>query len=300
MEETEMIRDEDYYDSNIYEIISKKYEKMQKEIYSLRDIALITKRKKKKKRKNNSEPVKRGRKKKDVETKIEPIHSKFCFDNLLRKIKVMYHCFVINFINDFIKNLYGIQRFRIRKISGKITQNVTKTHNSNISSAPLKDFLSNQISKKYKIENEDKNKKNIEKLYNMRKEAKNILDISYINFYRNFFLSNNRNYLEKTFGIGPKTYTLADQMRHLRKKESEIYCKEFEMTARQKFLLFLGVEDNYINFNDINNKNIFKCINSDIEIEIKNECPSVETTAEKSPTNSKKAHPVFSIIKNNE
>ena len=29
--------------SNIYEIISKKYEKMQKEIYSLRDIALIPK-----------------------------------------------------------------------------------------------------------------------------------------------------------------------------------------------------------------------------------------------------------------
>ena len=30
MEETEMIRDEDYYDSNIYEIISKKYEKCKK------------------------------------------------------------------------------------------------------------------------------------------------------------------------------------------------------------------------------------------------------------------------------
>ena len=70
MEETEMIRDEDYYDSNIYEIISKKYEKMQKEIYSLRDIALIQKGKYLKKRKNNSEPVKRGRKKKMLKQKL--------------------------------------------------------------------------------------------------------------------------------------------------------------------------------------------------------------------------------------
>ena len=209
----------------------------------------------------------------------------------------MYHCFIVNFINDYIKLLYGIQRFRIRKVCGKITQNVTKHHNFSISKKPLKDFLSNQISKKYKIENEDKNKKNIEKFYIMKKEAQNILDMSYIYFYKHFFLCDNRNYLEKNYGICNKTYTLSDQMKILRKKETDIYCKEFELTARQKFLLFLGVDDNYFNINNIHNKNnIFKCTNGDILIEIKNDSP-YEDTEEKSPRKEKKILPFFSVIK---
>ena len=289
--------EENYYVSKIYDQIDKELEKMQKGLYTLKDIALVPKGKYLKKKKNILEPAKKGRKKKDIETKIEPIHSKFCFDNLLRKIKVMYHCFIINFINDYIKLLYGIQRFRIRKVCGKITQNVTKQHNFLISTKPLKDFLSNQISKKYKIENEDKNKKNIEKFYNMKTEAKTILDMSYINFYKNFFLCDNIKYLEKNYGICNKTYTLSDQMKILRKKESDIYCREFELTARQKFLLFLGVNDNYFNINNIYNKNnIFKCTNGDIFIEIKND-PLSEDTLEKSPKKEKKIFPFFSVIK---
>ena len=305
MEEKKLINDEiyfkdeeNYYVSKIYNQINLELEKIQKELYILKDFALVPKGKYLKKKKNILIPAKKGRKKKENETKIEPIHSKFCFDNLLRKIKVMYHCFIINFINDYIKLLYGIQRFRIRKICGKITQNVTKQHNFSISIKPLKDFLSNQISKKYKIENGDKNKKNIEKFYNMKKEAKKILNMSYVYFYKHFFLCDDRNYLEKNYGICNKTYTLSDQMTILRKKESDIYCKEFELTARQKFLLFLGVDDNYFNINNMHNRNnIFKCTNGDIFIEIKNECPS-EDTEEKSPKKENKKFPFFSIIKN--
>ena len=304
MEENKLINDENYfkdeenyYVSKIYDQINIELEEMQKGLFTLKDIALVPKGKYLKKKKNSLVPAKKGRKKKDFETKIEPIHSKFCFDNLLRKIKVMYHCFIINFINDYIKLLYGIQRFRIRKVCGKITQNVTKHHNFSISKKPLKDFLSNQISKKYKIENEDKNKKNIEKFYIMKKEAQNILDMSYIYFYKHFFLCDNRNYLEKNYGICNKTYTLSDQMKILRKKETDIYCKEFELTARQKFLLFLGVDDNYFNINNIHNKNnIFKCTNGDILIEIKNDSP-YEDTEEKSPRKEKKILPFFSVIK---
>ena len=304
MEENKLINDENYfkdeenyYVSKIYDQINIELEEMQKGLFTLKDIALVPKGKYLKKKKNSLVPAKKGRKKKDFETKIEPIHSKFCFDNLLRKIKVMYHCFIVNFINDYIKLLYGIQRFRIRKVCGKITQNVTKHHNFSISKKPLKDFLSNQISKKYKIENEDKNKKNIEKFYIMKKEAQNILDMSYIYFYKHFFLCDDRNYLEKNYGICNKTYTLSDQMKILRKKETDIYCKEFELTARQKFLLFLGVDDNYFNINNIHNKNnIFKCTNGDILIEIKNDSP-YEDTEEKSPRKEKKILPFFSVIK---
>ena len=166
MEENKLINDENYfkdeenyYVSKIYDQINIELEEMQKGLFTLKDIALVPKGKYLKKKKNSLVPAKKGRKKKDFETKIEPIHSKFCFDNLLRKIKVMYHCFIVNFINDYIKLLYGIQRFRIRKVCGKITQNVTKHHNFSISKKPLKDFFQIKLVKNIKLRMKIKIKK---------------------------------------------------------------------------------------------------------------------------------------------
>ena len=44
----------------------------------------------------------------NIEVKIEVILSKFCFDNLFRKIKVIYHCFIIIDISYiyFYKNFF--------------------------------------------------------------------------------------------------------------------------------------------------------------------------------------------------
>ena len=57
-------------------------------------------------------------------------------------------------------------------------------------------------------------------------------------------------------------------MKILRKKESDIYCREFELTARQKFLLFLGVDDNYFNINNIHNKKRFLNVLMVIELKM--------------------------------
>lgn len=264
MGESIIFQDEECKSVNmIYKYLNNEYEKIQNQLYLLKELVLIPKRKYLKRKNYDLKPAKRGRKKKNSEIEINPVHSKFCYDNLLRKVKVMYHGFIVNFINDYIKKLFGIQKLRIRKILGKITQNISKQYNFEISKKSIKDFLSNQISKKYKRKN-DMNKKNIEKLYFIKKEVRECLDISYLSFYKKYFLCDNRNSLEICYGISSKTLTLNDQLKVLSKKESKNYCKEFEIAAKNKFLLFLDLEEDNINKN---NNNIF--INEK-EIEIQN------------------------------
>ena len=109
------------------------------------------------------------------------------FDNILRKIKVMYHNFIIKFANNYIKFLYdGFQRYRLRKISGKINQKKKKKYNVSLSNITLKEFLSNKISPKYK-QDKDKNKKMVEKLCSLKMQMKELLDLSYISFYKRIF-----------------------------------------------------------------------------------------------------------------
>ena len=166
------------------------------------------------------------------------------FDNILRKIKVMYHNFIIKFVNDYIKFLYdGFQRFRLRKISGKITQNVTKKHNKFLSNISLKEFLSNKISSKYK-QDKDKNKKIVAKLYYLKSQIKELFDMTYINFYKNIFLCNNRIYLEEHFGLNENTLTFRDNLENMKETEDEKYIKEVEIIGEKKFIEFINVNNN--------------------------------------------------------
>ena len=163
---------------------------------------------KKRKNKNNKVRInskKCGRKKSVNSIILNKIHSKESYDNIFRKIKVLYHNFIINFLNDFIKKLYsGFQRYLLRKFSGKITQNVTKEYNKKLCKTTLREFLKSEISEKYKYEY-NKNKKYIDKLYSYRSELSDILNLSYIDFYKNFFLSINRKKFEEKYGISEKT-----------------------------------------------------------------------------------------------
>jgi hypothetical protein len=191
-------------------------------------------------------------KKTEQKNKIISIHSKMSFDNILKKIKVMYHNFIIKFANNYIKFLYdGFQRYRLRKISGKITQNVTKKYNVSLSNITLKEFLSNKISPKYK-QDKDKNKKIVEKLCSLKSEIKELFEMPYIIFYQKIFLCTNRTFLENKYGISKRTLTFDDNLQILNQTETVTYYKEVEKIGKKKFLEFLGYN-----------------INSKIEIELK-------------------------------
>ena len=210
---------------------------------------------KKRKNKNNKVRInskKCGRKKSVNSIILNKIHSKESYDNIFRKIKVLYHNFIINFLNDFIKKLYsGFQRYLLRKFSGKITQNVTKEYNKKLCNTTLREFLKSEISEKYKYEY-NKNKKYIDKLYSYRSELSDILNLTYIEFYMNFFLSNDRKKFEEKFGISEKTKFFYECLDLLKNKEiykdDKLYIAKLEDAGRDKFIEFMYQNNNnYIN-----------------------------------------------------
>ena len=239
---------ENYLQLKINLFLIQSYNLLQNKLISIKkDIINNTRLTKIKKKFNQKTLVsyKRGKVQKyNYKNKIVPIHTKMSFDNVLRKIKVMYHNFIIKFVNDYIKFLYdGFQRFRLRKIAGKITQNVTKKHNKFLSNISLKEFLSNKISSKYK-QDKDKNKKIVAKLYYLKSQIKELFDMTYINFYKNIFLCSNRIYLEEHFGLNENTLTFRDNLENMKETEDEKYIKEVEIIGEKKFIEFINVNNN--------------------------------------------------------
>ena len=261
MEEFSLFNQEEILKSKINYVLIQSYNMIQEQLNSLKNELMNSQPKplKKDKRKKKYNSYKRGRiKKTNQKNKIITIHSKMSFDNILRKIKVMYHNFIIKFVNDYIKFIYdGFQRFRLRKISGKITQNVTKKHNKILSNVSLKEFLSNKISSKYK-QDKDKNKKIVNKLCILKTQIKELFEMSYINFYKKIFLCSNRNYLEEKYGISENTLTFKDNLELMSENENINYIKEVEKIGKKKFIEFVGFE---------NNKNIY--FGKSIESELK-------------------------------
>jgi len=253
---------ENYLQLKINLFLIQSYNLLQNKLISIKkDIINNTRLTKIKKKFNQKTLVsyKRGKVQKyNYKNKIVPIHTKMSFDNVLRKIKVMYHNFIIKFVNDYIKFIYdGFQRFRLRKISGKITQNVTKKHNKILSNVSLKEFLSNKISSKYK-QDKDKNKKIVGKLCILKTQIKELFEMSYINFYKKIFLCSNRNYLEEKYGLSENTLTFKDNLELMSENENINYIKEVEKIGKKKFIEFVGFE---------NNKNIY--FGKSIESELK-------------------------------
>ena len=250
---------ENYYKSKINYVLLQRYNQIQEQLNILKNFISENEIKKTTFNKTRKFPnTRRGRFKKYQKKKKIQIHSKMSFDNILRKIKVMYHGFIIKFVNDYIKFLYdGFQRFRLRKISGEITQNVTKKHNKILSEEPLKEFLSNKISSKYK-QDKDKNKKIVGKLCILKTQIKELFEMSYINFYKKIFLCSNRNYLEEKYGLSENTLTFKDNLELMSENENINYIKEVEKIGKKKFIEFVGFE---------NNKNIY--FGKSIESELK-------------------------------
>ena len=200
--------------------------------------------------------VHKGRRKKEDYSYKNPKHSRKSFDNLLRKIKVLYHNFIIGFLNNYILKIFGTQKLIFRKFSGKVTKNISKNYNKKLAKITLKNFIENtEISNKYN-HNKDKNKKNCEKLFSSNENFRKILNFSYLNFYKKFFLCKNKEFLIKKFGLNEnKTKNLFIFI----EKQNEIYNKNeeekkylnlLESSATNKFIQFIKDE------NEENNENL--------------------------------------------
>lgn len=140
---------------------------------------------------------KRGRKnKKSNENNIlAVIHDKFSNDNLKRKIKTHYHLFIIAFLNKISKHILG-QTIKFGKISSYITQNITVEYNRRLLDTKIKDIVTS-ISDKY--HDKDRNKIIVDLILNKSNKDSEIikfLNISYKDFFLNYYLKSTKKIFE--------------------------------------------------------------------------------------------------------
>ena len=139
--------------------------------------------------------LKRGRKNKDVHTNAN--HNKYSSDNIIKAIRAKLNGCLINFINKIINYVYSNNKEKLIKIIGGFNNNqknkakskyievikkldyktfvnkTNKKYNLELLNQTIKEYLSKNISKKYKNFNQEYNKIIIERL--LQDEENNLI-----------------------------------------------------------------------------------------------------------------------------
>jgi len=120
------------------------------------------------------------------------IHNKYCNDNVRRKIKTLYHKYIIQLLNDLIKKKYKNIRMKFVKMDIRITKDVGIEYNRYLLEKKIKDIIIN-VSKKY--QNKDNNIKCIRLIESKKdnEEILNILNMTYKDLYINYYLKSTKN-----------------------------------------------------------------------------------------------------------
>ena len=132
------------------------------------------------------------------------LHTKDNDDNIKRKVKTHFHNFIVAFLNMLIKNTLKTKRlYRFRKMSSKITQDITISYNKKLMDTSIKDILV-QVSHKFK--NKDINLYYIEKIAQIKsgnsinnaniQTLNDILNIPYKDMMNNFYLKSTKKLFE--------------------------------------------------------------------------------------------------------
>ncbi len=127
------------------------------------------------------------KRKRDSENKAKKPHTKYTYDNLKRKCKHLVIENVKEFINKKIKEEYdgnigeGILKKELVKLNQSQKKNSDAEFNKSFIYKPLKEILSQKITKKIKFLDEDHNKKVIEKIIEEKKDKfEKLFNISFI------------------------------------------------------------------------------------------------------------------------
>lgn len=126
------------------------------------------------------------------------VHSNRDFDNILRKIKVQFHKFILGFVKLLLRKEFPSEykNLNIKKIHAKVTQNVTIEFNKKQLNSTLYEFLTQEISPKYKQSGQNSNALNLQYAMARNRKLFKLLKMTYKDFYVQFFLETNSNFLE--------------------------------------------------------------------------------------------------------
>ena len=178
--------------------------------------------------------------------KVKIKHSKFSYDNMFQKIKVIYHKFIVSLSNDIYNNCESssLNNIFIRRISGDITTNCNKGFNKSLGELTLKEFLSKSISSKYSNTSENVNRENIEIIYKMEDKYKPVIKLlayTYKDFFQYFYIKDNCiELIENNFNIKKRSYIcFKESVKKLSEYHSIEYINKFVEVANDKFIRFL-------------------------------------------------------------
>ena len=146
--------------------------------------------------KENMNGKKRGREKKNSLKK--KIHNKFSPDNVLRKIQVHYLTFITSFLNTILKHLNYKQKFL--KLDYDFKKNVNNKFVESLKTKSIGEIVCNKVSTKYRIQNENTNKKICEILE--KDEVLNkILSENYLALFQKVYYKSNTIINLKEYGL---------------------------------------------------------------------------------------------------
>jgi len=125
-------------------------------------------------------------------------HNRADFDNLQTKIQV--HCinFLINFVNDIVHTVFNSNENSFKNINYgnyKAKKRINHSYIINLFQNPIKNIITEEITKKYKTlkkEKLDYNKNLYENLIEKSKWFKDFLEMKYINFFHNYYYYNKK------------------------------------------------------------------------------------------------------------
>ena len=167
-------------------------------------------------------------------------HDKFCYDNIVRKVKTKLFEIILFFINLSIipiekenqkKNSKKKEFYKplLVKIDQEIIKTINVEDNLELLESKLKDIFSNKTSKKYKHLGLDRNKKIIDEIYE-QKIQKNTISILNKTFDQCLDHINGINYDEELAGLELRYLNIFKDLRS--RGNSEDYISKFKYMVK--------------------------------------------------------------------
>ena len=159
------------------------------------------------------------------------VHNRFSNDNVKRKLKALFHKYIINLLNYLIQKRFKNNKMKFVYLNSKITKDIGIEFNRSLLNQKIKDIIVN-VSKKYN--DKEHNKKCIKYIesQNDNEEIIKILNMTYKDLYEQYYLnSKENNSLNNSFNEHKK------KLMNLYGKE---YLKIFNENAENMIEFFLN------------------------------------------------------------
>lgn len=213
-------------------------------ILRINKIFEITKQEKNRKKEKQKQKKKVGRKKKrdnQIKGKEEKYHSKYDYDNIIRKIQVHFQNFLVSFINEVLMH-FGFIKRKFLNLDYNIKKDIKKENFEKLKSQEIGEILRQNITTKYKKQckiDKEKNNKLYLEVINYNDNIKKILSESYLHVFRNIYHKNKRDLNDYGLNLilSNKVKTYQDLLDNVNNEDEDInYIEKINDIVKEYYL----------------------------------------------------------------